>query len=313
MAKKGQKAAENLAEVQADKDAKDGGDSKEKKKGGVLSRWLKSGSGPFQNLGPRRGATSVNEPGNVAFNRQTKAFVTYGRRKLNRFSRNDKDKYEASVDVEVDELIPNRVDVLLSSSAGVTLACLGNGKVLVFDEETLELKETIDVPTKSRFKDVDASADGENIVLKCFDKTAWLIKASEPGSVSQLKVGTQGSITAVSFNSDNEIWVGEELGSAACYDLDSSKQLASYSPEQGWLANVYRFFLRPFYWACPKPGEINTLVDHLNSTETAENSQQRNLSRAPRTENPWQPLWSGLVFMGGMLMLSSLLFIRRDY
>ena len=36
--------------------------SKNKKKDGVLSRWLKSDSGPFQALGPRRGAAAIDQP-----------------------------------------------------------------------------------------------------------------------------------------------------------------------------------------------------------------------------------------------------------
>jgi hypothetical protein len=64
----------------------------------------------------------------------------------------------------------------------------------------------------------------------------------------------------------------------------------------------------------PKPGEFYKLVTHLAATPDEQDQETdidlRNVSDAA---DPWQPLWSGLLFMFGTLFITGLIFQFRDF
>jgi hypothetical protein len=73
-----------------------------------------------------------------------------------------------------------------------------------------------------------------------------------------------------------------------------------------------RWFVRPVYRVCPKPGEFYKLVNYLSSTSDTRYNPDVDLNEVLEFEDPWSPLTTGLVFMAFCLALACWIFQRTD-
>ena len=297
-------------EKQADKKS-------EKKSGGFLSNLLKSENENFTDISPRK-KSSVFEGSRVAFNSQTQSITVLSGTDLVRYQLGEKGKYVKDSELDVDELVPFQLSKRLSSAGNTTILALGNGQIITFDEATLEKKKTYRPQKRSRFKTMKSSPDGRFTAFACRDKTVWLLDNEQPEEVTKLSTSGQGSITAIEFNQDGKLWLGYENNDARLIDVAAGSESDSFVSRKGWLSLAYNYCLKPFYWVCPKPGEFYKVVLHIagsndDEKESKEDDLERNLSRRAAAQDPYQPLWSGLLFMCATLALACLIFQWRDF
>ena len=295
-------------------------EAKEEKIGGLLSNMMKkpkTKKEPFTDVSPKKRA-AVRRRGHIALNPTNSNIVVRDESVLKRYVLNDQDRYEFSAEYDIADLLPLGIDVKLAAGGDLVIATLGNGEILAFDEQTLEHKQTYLPQKDSMYRTIRISSDGRYFVIACYNRTAWLLDATKPESIAKLSMVSQGDVTAVNFDEDDNLWVGNQMNVATQYDMETGKQISSESPKAGFMAKAYSYCLRPFYLLCPKPGEFYRVVEHAagsNDTVSEEEAQALdvNLSRGSYYRDPWQPLWSGLLFMAFTLGVACFIFHRRDF
>lgn len=294
-------------------------ETKTEKKGGLLPGLMKkqkTKKEPFTNISPKK-ISVVSRKHSIAVNKVTSSIVVHDDSILKRYVLNDEGKYEFALEKDIADLLSLGVHVQVAAGGDLVLAALGNGQILSFDEETLEHKQTYRPQKESRYRTIRTSSDGRYFVIACYNRTAWLLDGTSPESISQLGMVSQGDVTAISFDEEDHLWVGNQMNVARQYDMETGKQISSESPKTGFLAKAYSYALRPFYLFCPKPGEFYRVVEHAAGSNDSEGENDEtlevNLSRSSRYRDPWQPLWSGLLFMAFTLGIACFIFHRRDF
>jgi hypothetical protein len=139
------------------------------------------------------------------------------------------------------------------------------------------------------------------------------LDSDSDAQMHKAKVTGQGYVCAFAFGPDNQLWVSDNTDRATLYEASGGPAIARHAPSGTWLEKMYRYGLRPFYKACPKPGEFYKVVTHLSSSGNTENNEDVDLNKTLQPSDPWSPLWSGLAFMFAMLVLGCLVFQSRDY
>ena len=300
--------------VDPEGDSASGGDDTEK--GNLISRAFNKKEELFTDISPKGRASglSVNR---VAYNASTRSITTLTGTKLKLFRLAEDGKYELSVENDVTEWFPTGVEVIVETGGDLVVLVLGNGQVVTFDESSLEHRKTLLPQKESRFKSATASHDGRYFVFNCYNKTVWLLDSEKSDSITKAGVSGQGTITAICFNDQNQLWVGNTSNAAQLYDLESMDRVKSYSPNTSMFSKFHTYCLSPFYWLCPKPGEFYKVIAHVSgasaSAAAEDDVPDYDLSRTTRTEDPWQPLWSGLLFMFVTLLIACVIFVRRDF
>ncbi len=139
-----------------------------------------------------------------------------------------------------------------------------------------------------------------------------MLDTQNPEKIIKPAVFDQGSITAVRFDDRNRLWVSTRDNQAQLIDLDTMKRVESVAPQTGKLAWVFNYFVDPIYRICPKPGEFYRIVAHLSAAPDKQ-EMDVDLSSLSDAQDPWQPLWTGLLFMGGTLFVACLIFQYSDF
>jgi hypothetical protein len=101
------------------------------------------------------------------------------------------------------------------------------------------------------------------------------------------------------------------------YRLESEELVERYAPEMELLEVVYRYAVLPIYTVFPKPSELYQTSQYLiTGKETSpieDDDDEDDLSRMQVKLHPWQPVWSSLVFVVLMLIVSCIYFERQEF
>lgn len=243
----------------------------------------------------------------VAYNAATRSVFIFDGDEIRQFKFID-GKYEKANEISVE----SSGRMKLSASGDTLLAASANGNVITFDEETLQQRKTYRPQETSPFIRITSSNDGRFFGLLCRDQTFWLLDTKNAESIKLADVPGQRNITAADFDDENKLWIASLSNRVTRYDLANSKSLKTLAPPVDWLTNMHEFILKPVYWLFPKPGEFYKIIAHLtaNPDDTEDGADLSGLSIA---EDPWQPLWSGLLFMCAVLFVTGLIFQYRDF
>ena len=210
-------------------------------------------------------------------------------------------------------------NAMVTSAGKYIVAAFNSGKIKVFDSESLEELAEGKPQNQSPYQDIYASPGGKYFALRCRNKTLWVLEPDKidtdlVDAVNQANVSGQGDITAAGFDDQDRLWYSTRFNRTRLVDLGTSSGVKNYSPPTGWFDKAFEYVIYPMYWVFPKPGEFYKVVNHLTSkpdeNDTEDDVDLRMVSDA---EDPWQPLWSGLLFMFGMLFLTGLIFQYRDF
>ena len=210
-------------------------------------------------------------------------------------------------------------DAIVASAGKYVIAVLTSGKIMVLDSETLDQLAEGKPQVLSPYRQVYASDSGKYFAFRCRNKTLWVLDTDKVSSdlsdaFQMANVSGQRDVTAAGFDDQDRLWYSTRFNRTRLVDLASSSSVKNYSPPTGWFDKAYEYVIYPLYWVFPKPGEFYKVVNHLTSKPDEDNSEDDvDLRMVSDAEDPWQPLWSGLLFMCGMLFLTGLIFQFRDF
>lgn len=269
----------------------------------------------FKEIGPTE-AVVVRSGHYVALNQTNQQIAVYRRGKITVFHPQTDGTYQYRAALEVAEVDPNMSAIIEFQGKWLVLA-LGNGQIVTIDGDQLVEKNEYLPETRAGIEIVRGSPDGRWFAFVFRNGNLWILDTENPKQLARARVAGQGTISAVSFDDQNRLWVVDRTDRASLYDLDSFELVQRFSPSGGFMEKAYRYVLGPFYRVCPKPGEFYKLVTYLSSTgDTKYNADvdlRRNSENTAWKQDPWSPLWSGLGFMFSMLLVACVIFHYTDY
>lgn len=265
----------------------------------------------FKPIGPKS-QMSIRSAGHVDYCAGRDQFAVYRRGKLKIFGF-DGQQYVQHAVLDLDLSFDVGMTCRLAYQGDTIVLAFGNGKVITIDAETVLEKNEYQPENRSAIEMVAGSASGRYFGVLYRNGNLWLLD-TESDKMQVAKIIGQGEVCTFSFQGE-ALWVCDNTDRATHYDLSvgDSEVVARYSPSGGRLEWFHRYLLRPFYKICPKPGEFYKVVSHLSSAGDSQANESLDRNKAAESSDPWSPLWSGLLFMFGMLFLGCVVFQFRDY
>jgi len=211
----------------------------------------------------------------------------------------------------------------LEGKAGEASAvAIGNASVLVAREDgklwllsagdlTVKKELTLEKKTQPRF--VAADAAGSRFAVLFQNRYLWLIDAVT-GDARRAPIGAQGQISGFSWTSE-KLLVGDYANRAVAYDQAKFTRLQVYRPALTRVELAYYYLIKPLHTLFPKPRMLNNTVQYaLTGKRTTDMGLfQGDLSQQREDLDPWRPVWSGLAFVGVMLLVSCIYIERHEF
>lgn len=199
---------------------------------------------------------------------------------------------------------------VLAATGGTILLGRANGKIVIFDSQTLETKETLEPEAKARAISASAAANGKWIAVLMDNRKLWLYDVEQ----SKLQLATaagQGDISAVAFVGEDRLLVADRTDRVLEYSAADMSVLRRMGPAMSASDRTLSYVVLPVYTICPKPGEFYKTVTHILSDpnqaqenpEAAEDGGEEPDDAPDRVPHPWSPVWSSAIFMAVMLAL----------
>ncbi len=265
----------------------------------------------FIKIGPDR-PVSIRSADQVDYSSARDEFAVYQRGVLTVF-RSEGERYEQHATLELNLGFDKNMTCLLAYQGKTIALAFGNGKVITVDSENMREKNEYQPESRSAVQEIEGSRDGRHFAVLYRNGNLWMLDSDSDAQMHKAKVAGQGHVCAFAFGPDNQLWVSDNTDRATLYEASGGPAIARHAPSGTWLEKMYRYGLRPFYKACPKPGEFYKVVTHLSSSGNTENNEDVDLNKTLQPSDPWSPLWSGLGFMFAMLVLGCLVFQFGDY
>ncbi len=265
----------------------------------------------FDNFGPLK-TVPVRNLHQIDYSVARDEFAIYQNGTINIF-RGAADGYQFHASLEMALGFDKGMTAFLAYTGQQILVAFGNGKIITIDAETLQERNEFQPESRSAVRQVAGSPDGRYLCTLYRNGNLWLLDTENGDQMQKAKVSGQGQIGTFAFGDQNQLWVSDNTDRATQYDLATGTRVLRHSPSGDWIANTYRYVLRPFYRVCPKPGEFYKVVTHLSAAGDTSSNENVDLNRTLQASDPWQPLISGAAFMFAMLALGCLVFQFKDY
>ena len=144
---------------------------------------------------------------------------------------------------------------------------------------------------------------------------AWFVLNGADQSLTRVVCPWQGSITGVTWVTEDKAWVGIKPNRAALFDVSTGNSQRYLEPSLSRLDIFYRWIARPLYLLNPKPSSLNGVLQRLLSKEGVGQTQLFNndLSAARVEVEIWQPILSNLAFVVVLLTIGCIYVWRKEY
>jgi hypothetical protein len=258
---------------------------------------------PLDLIGSR--SVAVNEQGVIA---------CYARGRVVLLTRSgDDNKYRIAQQLELGQQENFRMTSWLEFRGSTIFLALGNGQFFHVNAERMVSDWNTVIDSRVAIRDLSGSPDARYCAVTFRNGQLWLYDAKDRQGSWPSGIGRQGDILATTFDEQGRLWTGDRFGALRAWDYPSTREIRAQVPAGDWLTAGFRWVIRPLYRLFPKPGEFYKVIGRLTSSGDARHNPQIDLTREPQPDNPWQPLWSGLLFMAVTLGVACWLFQRADY
>ncbi len=268
----------------------------------------------FVDAGPEQ-AQQVRDADRIAVNPVTGDLLVMNRNQLVRFVWNAADKkYVRAGDLTIESGSNGRsMSGWLVAAGSTAVAAWGNGTIVSIDLDTMAERKTFRPSTTVAIRDLLISPAGERVLVLYRDGSLWEWIPGDEAAPRKRKLPVRGAVEGIDFLDETHLLVSHAINHVSTINLAEDKVDFHASPRGNFVHNAYNWLINPFYQLAPKPGEFYKLVEHLSARNDSSQSEEIDLTDQEYTRSPWGPLWSGFLFMGVMLGLGCVLFMRQDY
>ena len=265
----------------------------------------------FERIGPQQ-PVSIRSAERVDYSQVRDEFVIYQNGEI-RIFRAVEDEYQQHASLKLDLGFDKNMTTQIAFAGDTVLLAFGNGKIITVDAAPLVEKNEYQPESRSAIQQVGGSPSGQYFLVLYRNGHLWMLDTENEQQMRKANVLGQGAVNTFAFGEGDQLWVSDNTDRATKYDLSDGSREIRLSPTGGWIEQIYRMALRPFYKVCPKPGEFYKVVTHLSSSGDTTENEDVDLNKTLQASDPWSPLWSGLAFMLGMLALGCVVFQFKDY
>ncbi len=249
-------------------------------------------------------AASLNEKNEIAL---------YSRGQLVILGRNDDNQFQILRTAPLDQQENLRMTAHVQFRGNDVFVMFGNGRFFHVAADTLKTVWEGMLDNRNAVRTLTASPDGRFAAVTFRNGHLWMYDAERPGESGQPGLGGQGDIMTATFDLQGRLWTGDRFCVARAWDPEQMSQLDSRQPPSEWLTRGFQLVIRPLYRMFPKPGEFERVLTRLSSSGDTLYNPEIDLTKQPQSDDPWQPLRSGVVFMLVTLGISCWIFQRTDY
>lgn len=188
-----------------------------------------------------------------------------------------------------------------------------NGSLLELSADDLSTKDELKLEPNSQPRFVVASGDGKQIGVVYQNRYLWLIDAKS-GAARRAPVSRQGEISGVAFIGD-QLLVGDQANRVVAYDASDFSHQRTYQPAMTRSEMAYYYGVGPLYTIFPKPRQLHKTVQYLvtGKRTTDVGLFQGDLTQHREDLQPWQPVRSGLAFVGVILLVACVYMERQEF
>jgi hypothetical protein len=188
-----------------------------------------------------------------------------------------------------------------------------SGRIWLLSPTDLSVKKefSLEAGTQPRF--VVASPDGSTLAILFQNRRLWFVD-TKSGDYRRAPVGSQGQITSFAFTKDR-LLVADYSRRLVAYDRQTSDRLAVYRPRLTREEIAFYYFAQPLHFLSPKPRYLDNVMQYvLTGKKTTDlGLLGGDLTQQRSDLKPWQPVTSGLIFVGVMLLFACIYIERHEF
>ena len=195
----------------------------------------------------------------------------------------------------------------------LALVARESGKLWLLSASDLSIKRELSLESATQPRFVAASPDGAQIAILFQNRKLWLVDAKS-GEARRAPIGAQGQITGFAFTKDR-LLIADYANRVVAYDLATFDRQKIYRPKMTRAEIAHYYVVQPLHTIFPKPRYLDKTVQYvLTGKKTTDHGiLQGDLTLQRNDLKPWQPVTSGLIFVGVMLLLACLYIERHEF
>lgn len=267
-------------------------------------------AGPFVNVAPDGTKTFV-PPAAAAIDPISGDVAIVARGNLQYLRLESNAKFAAAA---TKQLEGNENEAVVVAIAGEKLI-LGRSDGRVQTLQTSDLKELssekLEPDSTVRFF---ATAPDRKQVAALFHNGALWLFDTQTAKWSRPRITGQGNLSAANWSDANELLLVDRATRVSVYQGNDLALVTRYAPRLSVMEFAYHYAIVPLYTILPKPGEMYKTFEYILSGQaTSASDSGEDASSVQRPLRPWAPVWSGLLFIGVVLLLTCVYFERQEY
>lgn len=260
--------------------------------------------GPLEDIGPTPRQTWAR-PTNAAIDPASGRIAVVSRNELMTYEPDSNGSYRLLSEQKLKFKEDQKVELAI---AGDTIViAYGAGELLLLDATSLATRRTVVTKDSHAVETIAADKNGKQFAVLTDDDRLWLLDP-QAGILQLANVRGQGDISAAAFGPAGDLLVADRTTRLTQYAAGWQQIERQLAPAFSLTEWTYRYFVRPIYWVCPKPGEFYKTVQYVLLAQN--DNQGDNQAEASRSAgslqselHPWAPVRSSLAFMLVMLAI----------
>ncbi len=268
---------------------------------------------PFQSRGPTPALNAI-APTVAAIDGGSTRIAILSRNQLTMLDRKG-NRYEIERQVTVN--CPEEEGSILALGGDTLVIGLSDGRLLIYDSRSLDLKQTVQPETHSQPRFLSASADGRWFAVVFHNAFLYVLdtRSKEGVELNRAEVRGQGDISAATFTAADKLMVVDQATRATEYQLADFSRVRAIAPPMTALEIAYHYAIVPIYMLAPKPGELGNTVQYvLKGDETlGVDFAGANLEQKRVRLRPWTPVTTSFLFLLVIMAISCIYIERQDF
>jgi hypothetical protein len=210
-----------------------------------------------------------------------------------------------------------KLAAMCALAGGSALLAAEDGRLLVLDSQTLETKAELKPEDSNEPRQLRSSAAAKQIAVLFAHGVLYVLDADNR-DLTYARAPGQGTISGIAYDKQGNLLVAHDGRLVSRCDPHTWASEVICRPQLSAVEQVYYYGVMPVYTTLPKPGELyRTLLYFLTGkkTEPAGESNNRPSAEPEFKErlNPWQPVWSGAIFLAVMLGIGCVYMERMEF
>jgi hypothetical protein len=188
-----------------------------------------------------------------------------------------------------------------------------SGKLLLLAAGDLADKKELSLEKETQPKLIVSSPDGRQFAVLFQNRRLWLVDSAS-GEARRAPIAGQGQISGVAWSAEH-LLVGAQAYRVVAYDPKTFARQQVYRPAMTRVELCYYYLVQPLHAIFPKPRMLDKTVQYLltGKRTTDAGVLQGDLSQQREDLDPWRPVFSGLAFVGVVLLVACVYLERHEF